>query len=155
MANHSDDAPLAWVWSQYRGELTSGAPVEGAQAPTVAKRIEAVASNPAGENAVSEANVAPAPSVAPNNGATGAMLAALILTILGLLWVASTGRKPETNAEKSDPPAVSSETAPAPPPPSEPTAVPSPAAPAPATSPIAPVPSGQGHSSRGRSRHHH
>lgn len=116
MANNSDDTRQAWVWSEYRGEQAGGAPLEAIEVFEVAE-------------------IAPAPTAAQSGGATGLILAAFVLTILGLLWFASGSNKPETTAEKSAPPAVSSEA----PPPSEPAPPPavaaSPADPAPAATP--------------------
>jgi hypothetical protein len=120
MANNSDDTRQAWVWSEYRGEQAGGAPLEAIEVFEVAE-------------------IAPAPTAAQSGGATGLILAAFVLTILGLLWFASGSNKPETAAEKSAPPAVSSEA----PPPSEPAPPPAvaapPADPAPAATP-APAP---------------
>lgn len=120
MANNSDDAPQAWVWSEYRGEQAGVAPLEAIEVFEVAE-------------------IVPAPTAAQSGGSTGLILAAFVLTVLGLLWFASGGNKPETTVDKSTPPAVSSEA----PTPSEPAPTPAvaapPADPAPAATP-APAP---------------
>jgi hypothetical protein len=156
MAIHSDDTPLAWVWSEYRGERVDGAPGEDVEVAAVVERIETDASSPATESAAAAPGAASAPGVSQGSAATGPILAALILTILGLLWFASTDKKPEATAVKSAAPSVSSETAPSTPPPPPATAAPvvtESATPAPAPA-AAPAPGNEQHGPRHRQRRH-
>jgi hypothetical protein len=171
MANHSDDTSLAWVWSQYRGEQASGAKVEIidveeiGDVSTTAGRVPedeppANASSDDVESALREPALAPASSAGHASGATGPLLAALILTILGLLWFASSDKKTEATVDKGVRPDVStgSPPAPAPAPPvsdSGQTAAPAPAAATPSANPTAPPPVGEGHPTRHRQRRHH
>jgi hypothetical protein len=134
MANNSDDTRQAWVWSEYRGEQAGGAPPETIEIFEVARVAE----------------IAPAPAVAQSGGATGLVLAAFVLTVLGLLWFASGGDKPATTADKAAPPAVSSEA----PPPSEPAPTPAVAAPAADPAPVAtPAPEPEKPAPRRQKRH--
>lgn len=140
MTNHSDETPLAWVWSEYRGQLSGGAPIESNEVVTVAEQGASDASTPAAENLVA----APAGAVEPVAGksadATGLLLAALILTILGLLWFASSDKKTAPTAEISPAPALSSEPAPSPAAVPAPPAASAPAEPAPAATPAPAAP---------------
>lgn len=142
MANHSDDAPLAWVWSEYRGLTAGGARDEVVEVLTVAERVEAGASTPVAETVGAGPETAPASSATPSSathggGATGPILGALILTILGLLWFASSDKKPSAPAEKEPAPAMSSEPAPSAP---QPPAASAPAQPAPLANPAPAAP---------------
>ena len=164
MANHSDDTSLAWVWSQYRGEQASGAKVEVVEVvegSTVAGRISADRSPGVGADSdIPEPVLAPSSTAGQTNAATGPLLAALILTILGLLWFASADKKTETTTEKVAPPEVSTGSAPVqaqtpPAPAAGETAVPDSAEPRPTASPTAPAPAGEHHAPRHRQRRHH
>jgi hypothetical protein len=132
MANHSDDAPLAWVWSEYRGQTAGGAPDEVVELLTVAGRVQTDASTPIVDRADETPETAPVPGASHGSVATGPILGALILTIVGLLWLASSDNKSAAPADKEPAPATASEPAPSAPPPP---AVSAPAESAPAASP--------------------
>lgn len=162
MANHSDDTSLAWVWSHYRGEQASGATVdvdEVVEVSSVAGRIPADRSPGVGaESDIPEPVLAPSSTTGQTSTATGPLLAALILTILGLLWFASADKKTDTTVEKADTPEVSTGSAPVSdptPPASGETAVPAIATPESTANPAAPAPAAEHHTPRHRQRRHH
>jgi len=140
MAKHSDETPLAWVWSEYRGQVSGGAPIEVVEVVTVDERGASDASTPAAESPGADSAVAVPPATSKSGDAAGLVLAALILTILGLFWFASSDKKPAPTADQSPSPAISA--APEPPPPADPAppAVSAPAEPAPAATPASAAP---------------
>jgi hypothetical protein len=164
MANHSDDTSLAWVWSQYRGEQVSGAKVEIIDVVEIGDVSTTAGRVPADESPADATSALPEPVLAPSStadhasGATGPLLAALIATILGLLWFASADKNPEATVSKGATPAAPAGSPPAPAPPesdSGQTAAPAPAVAAPMANPTAPPPAGDQHPSRHRQRRHH
>ena len=130
MANNFDDAPQAWVWSEYRAEQAGGAPVVN-EVLTVVESVDAPLSD-----------ISAAPVAGQGGSAAGLILAAFVLTILGLLWFTSGGNKPEATADQSAAPAGSTASPPVAEPASPPAAAVAPADPAPAVAapPSAPEP---------------
>lgn len=140
MTNHSDESPLAWVWSEYRAQLSGRAPIQVVEVVAVAERGASGASTSAAENPGAVPAGAVERAAGKSADATGFLLAALILTILGLLWFASSDKKTAPTVEISPAPALSSEPAPSPAAVPEPPAASAPAEPAPAATPAPAAP---------------
>lgn len=151
MLNQSDDTSLAWVWSQYRGEQGNVAKASIADGE-VSVAAEAV-------NAVTKPGFAASSTGTQASATTGPLLAALIMVIMGLLWFASTDKKPEApavNGAASDVPSGTAAPVSSPSPEvSGQSAVPTPAAPQSTASPAASPSAGEQHPSRHRQRRHH
>lgn len=159
MANHSDETQLAWVWSQYQGEKTAGAPVEVIEVSTIGGSVAVDEPVAAAASAAPTPDLPPSSAIGQGNGAAGPVLAALILTILGLLWFASADKKQESAVSRDASPDVSSGSAPVPVPPSPPqtsgqTATPAPAEPAPTARQTSPAPVGEHPAPRHRQQRH-
>ncbi len=159
MSNRSDETPHAWVWSQYRGELAGSAPVGAEQALSAANTVTSEGSKPSAGGAGAAPGIVTGAGAHESRGSTGPILAALILTILGLLWLASADKNHEANDGKGATPSVTTSTEPSPAPASPPvssgaTAVQPPPEPAPTASPAAPGPASEHHGAQRRQRRH-